>query len=426
MSNDMLYLFLRAGILMVAAGMSMFFSGSETALFRLGAEEVGRLREEEGAGEVVARLLDRPKRLLTTILFGNMVANIIFFSVSFFLVVRYGESLGRGWGTVLSIASLLFVIIFCEMLPKNIAVAYTRSFSLKAAYPLTLVERTCAPFIYGLEKITDAISCMFESHLQREPFIRGEELQMLIELSEKEGIVEEDVGEMIGEVIELSDIALREVLVPRVEMACFDIQNSPEDLRELFAHHKHTLVPVYEDRMDEMLGVIHAKDFLFRDDTSDLRDLIQPIPFLPESATAEESLKRMRDDHSRMAFVVDEYGAVEGLVTLEDVLEEIVGEIRDEYDVERMPPVEKIEEGRYRVRGDLSVREWNEAFGVEAFEFSADTVGGLVMTLLDRIPEEGDTISYRNLNITVEKMQGRRVLTAILELTETGTSENGS
>jgi CBS domain containing-hemolysin-like protein len=119
-----------------------------------------------------------------------------------------------------------------------------------------------------------------------------------------------------------------------------------------------------------------------------------------------------------MAFVVDEYGAVEGLVTLEDVLEEIVGEIRDEYDVEKMPPVEQIEEGRYRVRGDLSVRDWNEAFGLDSLEFSADTVGGLVMTLLDRIPREGDTVSYRNLDITVEKMQGRRVLTAILELTE--------
>jgi CBS domain containing-hemolysin-like protein len=201
-------------------------------------------------------------------------------------------------------------------------------------------------------------------------------------------------------------------------MACFDIQNSAEELRDLFAQHKHTLVPVYEDRVDEMLGVIHAKDFLFRDDNTELRDLVQPIPFLPESATAEESLKRMRDGHTRMAFVVDEYGAVEGLVTLEDVLEEIVGEIRDEYDVEKMPPVEQIEEGRYRVRGDLSVRDWNEAFGLDSLEFSADTVGGLVMTLLDRIPREGDTVSYRNLDITVEKMQGRRVLTAILELTE--------
>lgn len=413
-----LYLLLRGCILVVAAGMSMFFSGSETALFRLEAEEVGRMREGGGRGEVVGKLLNDPKRLLTTILFGNMVANIIFFSVSFFLVVHYGEVLGSGWGTVLSLASLFFVIIFCEMLPKNIAVAYTRAFSLLAAYPLKIVERTCWPFIYALEKITDAISFLFQSHLEREPFIRGDELQMLIELSEKEGIVEEDVGEMIGEVVELSDIALREVMIPRVEMVCFDIHHPTDELRELFANHKHTLVPVYENRMDDMLGVIHAKDFLFREKESDLRDLIRSIPFMPESATAEESLRGMRDDHTRMAFVVDEYGAVEGLVTLEDVLEEIVGEIRDEYDVEKMPPVEKLEEGRYRVRGDLSVRDWNEAFGLDSFEFSADTVGGLVMTLLDRIPREGDSVTYRNLHITVEQMQGRRVLTALLELSD--------
>ncbi|MFW6456923.1 MAG: hemolysin family protein [Planctomycetota bacterium] len=411
---------------MMAAGMSMFFSGSETALFRLSAEEVGRLREQEGRGQMVGHLLDRPKRLLTTILFGNMVANIVFFSVSFFLVVRHGELLGRGWGTALSMLSLLFVIIFCEMLPKNIAVAYTRSFSLVSAYPLKWVERICSPFIYSLEKITDSISFIFKSHLQREPFIRGEELQMLIELSEEEGVVEEDVGEMIGEVVELSDIALREVMVPRVEMICFDIRESPEVLKTMFARHKHTLVPVYENRVDDMLGVIHAKDFLFKKEDHDLRELVQSIPFMPESATAEESLKRMREGHDRMAFVVDEYGAVEGLVTLEDVLEEIVGEIRDEYDVEEMAPVERIGENQYRVRGDLSVRDWNEAFELEPFEFSADTVGGLVMTLLDRIPSEGDSVNYRNLNIRVERMEGRRVLTAILELTDESVSPDGS
>ena len=412
------YLLLRAIILAVSACLSMFFSGSETALFSLPADLLSRMRGEEGARGAVARLLEDPKRLLTTVLFGNMVVNVVFFSVSFLLVVESRRALGTTWSAVLSLCSLLFVIIFCELLPKNLAVAYARPFSLLSAYPLLTFERVFWPFIIALEKITGGIAQFFGRHFEREPFIRSDELRMLIDLSEKEGVVEEDVGEMIAEVVELSEIALREVMIPRVEIVCFDLDDSPEELKRLFQEHKHTLMPVYEDRMDNMQGAIHAKDFLFRDESQELRELIRPIPFLPESATAEDALERMREEHTRMAFVVDEYGAVEGLIAVEDVLEEIVGEIRDEYDVEEVPPVEQIGTNRYRLRGDLNVRDWREAFEVELPELSADTIGGLVMTLLERLPRKGDTVHYRNLKLTVEQVRGRRVVSVILELAE--------
>jgi CBS domain containing-hemolysin-like protein len=412
-------------ILALSAFLSMFFSGSETALFSLPADMLSRMREQEGARGAVVRLLDSPKRLLTTVLFGNMVVNVVFFSVSFLLVVESREALGTTWSAVLSVSSLLFVIIFCELLPKNLAVAYARPFSLLSAYPLLTFERLFWPFIIALEKVTDGIALFFGRHFEREPFIRSDELRMLIDLSEKEGVVEEDVGEMIAEVVELSEIALREVMIPRVEIVCLDIDESPEELMHLFQEHKHTLMPVYEDRVDNMLGAIHAKDFLFRDEGQDLRELIRPLPFLPESATAEEALERMREEHTRMAFVVDEYGAVEGLIAVEDVLEEIVGEIRDEYDVEEVPPVEQIGPNRYRLRGDLSVRDWSEAFEVEGPELSADTVGGLVMALLERLPRKGDKVRYRNLELTVEQVRGRRVVSVILELTEDGREAEG-
>jgi len=422
-SAETTHLLIRAGVLAAAACLSAFFSGSETALFSLPREEVKQMDGAPGTAGLIARLLGRPKHLLTTVLFGNMVANVVFFSVSFFLIHRQGERLGRAWCAALNAGALLFIIAFCELLPKNIAVSFARPISRASALPLSVFQKACWPFIFALEKVTDGISVLFGRHLRPEPFLRAEELSMLIELSERDGVLDSDVSAMIAEVVQLSRTSLRQIMVPRVEMACFDIARPPEELAALFRSSKHTLIPVYEGRVDEMLGVIHAKDFLLRDERVGLRKLITPIPFLPETATVEDVLRQMREQHARMAFVVDEYGAVEGLVTLEDILEEIVGEITDEYDAQQGPAVVRIGERRFRLRGDLSVREWHEAFNMEAPELSVDTIGGLVMILLDRIPRPGDRVRYRNLELIVESTRGRRVSSVIAELKDEGGEE---
>ncbi len=410
----------------------MLFSGSETALFSLPPDEIRRMEGAAGSRGAVGRLLSRPKLLLTTVLFGNMVVNVMFFSVSFVLIMDYRELLGPTGSALLALGSLLFVVVFCELLPKNLAVSFARPASRIAAVPLLTFQRVFWPFIFTLEKVTDWISALFGRHLRPEPFIRAEELTDLIELSEREGVLDEDLSEMMSEVVKLSDTALRAVMVPRVDAVCFDIADAPEVLERLFRRSKHTLIPVYERRMDNMLGVIHAKDFLLREEGAGLRELIGPIPFLPETATVEEVLRHLRTQHARMAFVVDEYGAVEGLITIEDILEEIVGEITDEFDAEEAPAVQRLDERRFRLRGNLSVREWHEAFEMETPELSVDTIGGLVMALLDRVPRAGDRVRYRNLELTVEKTRGRRVVSVILELAhgeakalESGTGRDG-
>jgi len=409
-------LVVRGAVLASAACLSAFFSASETALFSLPWEEVRGMVGARGSRGAIADLLARPKRLLTTVLFGNMVVNVVFFSVSFLLIVRYGGRLGPGAKAALGIGSLLFVIAFCELLPKNIAVSFAHPVSRMAAVPLTVFQRVCSPFIFALEKITDRMSVLLGRHLHPEPFIRAEELGMLINLSEREGVLDADLSGMIAAVVKLSQTTLREVMVPRVEIVCFNIADPPDSLRRLFQDSKHTLIPVYEDRVDNMLGVIHAKDFLFHPEGADLRKIVSPIPFFPETATVEHVLRQLRERHTRMGFVVDEYGGVEGLITVEDILEEIVGEITDEFDVEQAPAVERIGERRFRLRGDLSVREWHEAFEMQMPELPVDTIGGLVMILLDRIPAVGDRVRYRNLELTVEKTHGPRVRSVILEL----------
>jgi CBS domain containing-hemolysin-like protein len=415
-----MHLVLRVIVLAVSACCSFFFSGSETAFFSLPVDEVKRMGESGGVGAVIAGLLSKPKRFLTTVLFGNMVVNVMFYSVSFLLIVEHHDTLGPEATAALSFGSFLFVVIFCELLPKNIAVTFARPVCLLTAYPLFMFQKVFFPVIFALEKLTDFISRIFGRHGHSEQFVRAEELHMLIDMSERDGALEEDVGEMIAEVVRISEKSVREVMVPRVEMICFDIDDPPEALEKLFCGSKHTLIPVYEQRVDNALGVVHAEDFLIRDPAVPLRDIVRPIPFVPESVTVESVLQRLREQHSGMAFIVDEYGAVAGIVTVEDLLEQIVGEIGDEFDADEAPFVQSIDEGRFRLRGDLSVRQWHEAFAMEPTELSVDTIGGLVMTLLERVPQPGDRVRYRNLNLTVEKVHGRRVISVILELAPEG------
>lgn len=422
---DISYLWPRLVLIIACAGISAFFSGSETALFNLSRDELERNKSKLRSARLSLKLLESPHQLLTTILFGNMVVNITFYSVSYLLIVQFHSYFPAGLSPLLSVATLFFLIFFCEMLPKNIAVLASRPWSRFASYPLFIFQKVCWPIIAALERFTSLFSHAISNHVKHEPFLREEELQMMINLSEKEGIVEEDIGEMIAEIMELSDIPLHEIMVPRVQMVCFDIADPPHRLSELFAESKHTLIPVYEGRIDNILGFIHAKDFLFRDESKPLKELIRPASFLPESATVEDALRQMRKGHSRMAFVVDEYGAVEGLVTMEDILEEIVGEIKDEYDVDQAPPVQQIDNTTFRLRGNLSIREWRDIFQLEEVEISADTIGGLIMTLLDRMPREDDRIRYGNLEFTVEKLRRRRVETVTLKLLDDSAASGG-
>jgi len=411
-------------VLAVTFCLSAFFSGSETALFSLPAEEVKKMAASSGVGGAIAALLSRPSRLLTTLLLGNMVVNVLFYSVSFLLILEYREALGPIGSVLMSLGALVAVIVFCEVTPKNLAVVFNRPWSRFAVLPLVALQKVLWPLILPLERLSDAMTALLGRGTRTEPLIRSEELQMLIEHSEREGILDLDVSQMIGSVMGLSEVSVREVMVPRVEMVAFHVNDPPEKLMELFCTEKVTLIPVYEGSVDNVLGVVHVRDLFFKAPDVHLRELVQRAPFLPETATAEDVLRQCREQHATMALVVDEYGAIVGLVTIEDILEEIVGEIADEYDVEELPPVERLDERRFRVRADLNIREWQGLFGTRLPELSVDTMGGLVMALLGRVPRQGERTRYGNLEFVVEKASGRRVVSIIVELTGPAPSEH--
>ncbi|MFW6119103.1 MAG: hemolysin family protein [Planctomycetota bacterium] len=407
MADDIPNLFLRLTILVATFCLSGFFSGSETALFSIPPEELSRMRESSGVDRIAALLRDTPKRLLITVLFGNMLVNVIFYSVSYLLAVDLHPRLGDTGTFLLGLAALLAVILGGEVMPKNLAVLSYRRFARVAAFPLYVLQKTLFLIVLPLEKLVDYAAVLAGGG--RGPAMMPEELRTLVSLSARQGVLEPGAGQMLAEVISLSDVRVRELMVPRVQMVAFDLGDPVEDLLELFRREKLTTIPAYRGRVENMRGVIHIKDVLFGRGEEPLETCVRPVPFLPETATVEEALNLCRKEASKTAFVIDEYGSVAGLVTIEDLLEEIVGEIADEYDRERPPDVALTEDGRFRVKGDLAVREWEELLGVELPEAEVDTVGGLVMATLERLPREGETVRIGDTEFTVERMAGRRV-----------------
>jgi CBS domain containing-hemolysin-like protein len=286
------------------------------------------------------------------------------------------------------------------------------------AYPILLIQKILLPVVFPLEKIADAATRLVG---HRGPAVQPDELRMLVSLGAREGIVDARAGEMISEVLSLREVRVNELMVPRVALVAFNLQDPPEELLPLFRREKLTMIPVHDGHLDEMRGVIHIKDALFRREGQDLSELVRPVPFLPETITVEDALRRCRRERKKSAFVVDEYGAVLGLITMEDLLEEIVGEIADEYDVEESPPLERLADGRLRVDGTLGLRDWQEAVGLALPEMGVDTVGGVVMALLDKVPEKGDRVEYEGIELTVESAAGRRAVSVLVRLPEGGT-----
>jgi len=392
-------------------GLSFFFSGSETALFSLTREDLHRFKNEEGRlGAMICSLLDDPKGLLVTILFGNMVVNVFFYSVSFIFLAQIGRPVVQ---TVLGLGLLVLVIVFGEVVPKATAVSIPCRFSRTVALPIALLKKITLPVRVLIGGVVTAAMALIPKWTDEETDVTADELKMLVDLSQHAGIIDRGERTMINEIVEFGDIRVREVMTPRVDMTLFELPGTREAFLDLVHRSRHSKVPVYRDDIDNLVGVIHAKDAFLRPDQS-LEELTRPIRFVPEFQTIESLLREFREKRTQMAIVVDEYGGFEGMITLEDILEEIVGEIEDEFD-EGEEPVRMVN-GGYLLSGDLSMREWEELFGDDLMLPGVSTLGGFVATLLGRVPREGDEITYKNLFFVIKKMRRRRVAQVRLEL----------
>jgi putative hemolysin len=400
---------------------SAFFSGSETALFNLSRGEIHKMAAGGWAGHLVARLLGQPRRLLNTLLLGNMLVNVAYSATSAVLVLQFQEQGLAAWAIgAMSIAPLLVLILFGEVTPKMLAYGVAREWSLVAASPIAVLQRVLSPISWVLDRTMVApLTMIFAPRKIAPPAISADELAALMRLSARRGILDATASEMLQEIVELNEVRVAEVMAPRVEVIAFDINRPRQQLVELFSQTRLRKIPVYDGQLDHVLGVVHAKRVLLNHHTP-LREMIRPVWFVPETARLDTVLAQFRKRHNQMAIVVDEYGGTAGLVTLEDVLEEIVGNIPDRREEPLPEPVAGLGQGRYRISGDLAVRDWAEAFDFTLEHGRISTVGGFVTSLLGRLARPGDCVSCRNLTFTVEAVRGRRIETLTLARQEDG------
>ena len=415
-------------IIVVLVLLEGIFVASEIALVSIRRSRVEQLIDE-GNHEArrVRRLLDNPGRFLAVAQIG--LTFLGFFASAFAavsLVDGLAELIGRFqplYGSrqalaliVVTVVLSMFTIVFGELVPKTLALAYPERFALTLAQPIDLLGRLFGPLVAFLTGITRAITRPFGADVSRAAQITADELKLIIERGGQQGILEAEEEQMINAVIELGDRRLHEVMVPRIDIVALSAAASLEAAVDTIVEEGHSRVPVYEESIDEVIGILYAKDLLpFLNSSSGPRPTVRSIMraplFAPESMSIDDLLHDFQRKKVHIAIVLDEYGGTAGLVTIEDLLEEIVGEIQDEYDVEE-PMVVRLSETELRIDGRVAVDELADLFDMSIEledEDEYDTVGGLVFHRIGRVPVPGDQIEVDGLRLTVETTDGRRV-----------------
>ena len=410
-------------VLILLIACSALLTGAEAAYFSLGRSRLKRVRAE-GEGHA-APLIERPHDLLVTLLIGITVINIGASAIAATLAVGI---FGERFGLLAEIIGMILVLTtFGEVLPMTIAVKYPEQFLRVVRRPVGWLAGVLRPVRAVLGAFTALTIKLVGGGAAEQPELSEEELRTLVDVGASEGVVERDEREMIHKVFELEDTPVRAVMVPRTDMFCLDIEAPIPEFLPALRENLHSRVPVYEGSIDVIVGVLYTKDLLPHvatglPPTFDLRARLHPPYFVPESKRADALLQEFQAKRLHMAIVVDEYGGTAGLVSLEDLLEELVGEIADEYDEpERL--IQRVDETTYRVSGKLPVDELNAIAGLSISKQDYDTVGGWVLDLFGRVPRKAERAETPEAVVTVEKMERTRIVEVLIALRKPAPSQ---
>jgi putative hemolysin len=410
------------GVVAVAVliGLSGFFSSSEIAMFNLPKHRLDGMVEDgiEGAALVQA-LKNDPHRLLVTILVGNNIVNIAMSSIATaVLSIHFGGLLGVVLATF---GITAIVLLFGESVPKSYAVENTESWAIRISKPLKTTEYVLYPLIVLFDYLTRQVNKLTGSTGAIEtPYVTRDEIQEMIESGEREGVLEEEEHEMLTRIFRFNQTIVKEVMTPRLDMTAVPKDATIDEAIETCIQSGHARVPIYEGSLDNVQGVVHIRDLVrdlnygeTRSEDLKLADLIQPTLHVPESKNVDELLTEMRENRMHMAIVIDEFGTTEGLVTMEDMIEEIIGEILEGGEEQ---PIEEIDANTVLVRGEVNIEDVNEALEIdlpEGEEF--ETIAGFIFNRAGRLVEEGEELTYENVRITVESVENTRIMKARLQ-----------
>jgi CBS domain containing-hemolysin-like protein len=391
-------------LIMVAA----VLAAAEVCITRMNRFRAYHLAEEgRRGGKAMVRIVENPAPYLNVVLLLTLLMQLGGTTLAAVVAVRQWHRIGELIATVL-MTVLLFV--FAEVTPKTFAVQQTDRVALRLAPLIVAVARLFGPFASILIKVANVL--IPGKGLPMGPFVTEEEIRAMAEAASSEESIEEEEKDLIHSIFEFGDTLVREVMVPRPDMVSAPVGSTLRDVMDLILRRGFSRIPVYRDSVDDIVGVVYAKDLLRhlhaeKADTP-LHKMMRDPYFVPETKKVAELLREMQRKRVHIAIVLDEYGSVSGLVTIEDLLEEIVGEIADEYDREE-PQIVTLGEDRYRVNGRLSIDDINDLLDVDLPHDEWDTVAGLMYGLLGAVPTQGETVSYENLDFTAERVQGRRI-----------------
>ena len=397
-------------ILLILLLLSAFFSSAETALTTVNKIRIRSLADEGSKrAKTVLEITDNSGKMLSAILIGNNIVNLSAASLTTSLAYSFG-------GSMVAIASgilTVLILLFGEITPKTMATLHSEKMSLLYAPVISIFMKVMTPAIFIINGMSMGVLFLLRVDPKAGKRAMTEnELRTIVDVSHEDGVIESDEKEMIYNVFDLGDARAKDVMVPRVHVTFADAESTYEELIELFREDKFTRLPVFQETTDNVIGTINMKDLLLFDNTKEfhIRDILREAYFTYEYKSISELLVEMRQASFNIAIVLDEYGETAGLITLEDILEEIVGEIHDEYDENEEDFVKEVGEREYIIEGSMNLDDLNDRLDLNLASEDYDSLGGFIIEHLDRLPETGDSIVTEDgIRLIVESLDKNRI-----------------
>jgi putative hemolysin len=404
----------------ILLSLSAFFSSSETALTTVNQIRMRTLADNgDKRAARVLRVTGNPGKMLSAILIGNNIVNLSASSISTSLAIHLFGNTGAGIAT--GILTFL-ILIFGEVTPKTMATIKADSMSLTVAAPIGFLMKILTPVIFIINKLS--LGLMFLLHVNikdAQKKMTEEELRTIVDVSQENGVIEHEERDMIHNLFDFGDAEAKEIMVPRIDMTFVQADATYQEVLDIFRQDMFTRLPVYEDSTDNVIGIINMKDFLLQNDTPEfsVRNLLREPYFTYEHKNTADLFLEMRKSSISLAIVLDEYGVTAGLITLEDLLEEIVGEIRDEYDADEEDDITRISDREFYVLGSANLNDVSEALSLHFTSDDYDTIGGYCLGLLDHLPEKNEIIlTDNNILIRIDRMEKNRIERIYIRLPE--------
>lgn len=400
-------------VIFILLTLSAFFSSSETALTTVNKLKLRTLADEGSKrAQKVLAVTENSGKLLSTILIGNNIVNI---SASALTTTLCTEVLGNKYVGIATGMLTMLVLIFGEITPKTLATQYSVPLSMVFVYPISILMIILTPAIWLLNLITGIIYKLFHIDTSSNGNLMTEsELRTIVNVSHEEGIIEPEEKFMISNVVDFGDALSKDIMIPRADIICADVLSTYDELVAIFMSETYSRIPIYEESKDNIIGILYLKDLFFYSETNDmeyfdLRSILRKPIFVYEYQKTSQIFADMKTSSVSMAIVLDEYGVTSGIITMEDLIEEIVGDIRDEYDDNEDDFIRELDDNVYDVDASIKLDDLNDAIGTSLASDDYDSLAGFVIELLDKLPNEGEEAVYKNIYFKVTKVNKNRI-----------------